>query len=46
MTQEASMGERRSQSSGVEFVLEGLGRVHRPASVVGRVVLGAGLTLD
>jgi hypothetical protein len=29
-----------------EFVLQGLGRVHRPSSIVGRVMLGAGLTLD
>jgi hypothetical protein len=29
-----------------EFVLRGVGRVHRPGSIVGRVVLGAALTLD
>lgn len=29
-----------------QFVLGELGRVHRPASVVGRVALGAGLMLD
>lgn len=29
-----------------EFVLQGLGRVHRPSSIVGRVMVGAGLALD